>query len=1120
MKKILVLFIQVIFSLVVDAYPKINGIYYNFNTTNKTASVTYLSNYPRDNAKAYTGDVVIPEEVEYDGETYSVISISERAFTTCSGLTSVIIPNSITSIGDYAFSGCHGLKKVSIPNTVSSIGINAFSACLTLETINIPNSLTTIKSETFNQCTCITSIVIPNSVKYIEEKAFYGCSGLTSIEIPSSVVNIEQNAFLGCYNMETVTINSNYILSKNYESQKAFKSIFGSQVINYILGDAVKVIGDYVFQNCSNLTSITIPNSVVRIGKNIFEGCTGLTNISIPDGITFIGNSAFENCSGLTFVSIPNSVKGIGSEVFKGCDNLASIIIPENVTKINSGTFSGCFRLTSVTIPKSVTVIGAYAFFECKELASIEIPDAISTIENSTFSGCTSLTSVVIPSSVKSIGWAAFSNCTKLKTIIIPNSVTTMESWAFSGCTSLESIVVPNTLTLIPYSAFYNCKSLSNIELPNKLENIEQNAFEGCENLTSIVFPSSVKKIGWKAFNGTSITKATFMHSKEYLDKLNWSSSDASDFKGPTGTKLIFSDDVKAKVGRNYFRYRSDAFKYWMDENPACFDGIDREGYAEGTFVKVTDGDRYQWISISGTLDGKKFTPSSFCIDRNTGGEMDLGKINSYSNGMGTSYSIENISFEAFRGCGNITDVKIPETVKSLGGSSFRETGLRHVVVPNSVTTLGMDVFRKCKHLKTVVLGNSVESLDEAVFNFDDSLEIVVSLAKTPPLLDKSTFGSTHGFDHDMTLKGHPYAIIVHNDALTAYQNAEYWKDLINFQTFESTPVYLIADTLNLKGSSARILFYPVDEAHKYGEIPNGEELVINGLEPETSVSGMKLDWITKDGNFGTAILDVATSAFSIETKDAKALSTSKARLIASTDGYDDMTHYGFEWKRYDAPEDLPANKVSAPLYNGQIVGTLNKLKDDVYYKYRPFYTSDSGKTYYGEWKTFFTGDADVYFEPEVYTKDAADITKVSALLAGVWFEGTDDIEEKGFEYWTVSNNKTRTAGSDAKKVIVSGNSNMMTTILEGLKAGTGYGYRSYARTASGTTYGEEKTFRTILVGDVNSDGVLDEKDLKDLADYIMGKTPKGFNKKEADLNNDNKVNAADIVKLVDLLGK
>lgn len=868
--------------------------------------------------------------------------------------------------------------------------------------------------------------------------------------------------------MKSVIINS-LIVSKDYKSDNSLKTIFGTQVSSYTLGDQIKIIGAYAFYGCKDLASINLPISLTSIEHDAFSECTGLKALTIPNSVKNIGKKAFRQCIMLEQISIPNSLTAIEDEVFSSCSCLTNIDIPNSVTKIGWGSFRG-----------------------------------------------TGLTSIIIPNSVKDLGGYAFAGCSELETVVITNTLTIIPSFSFANCTSLRSINIPSSVTAINMYAFRDCKSLSNIELPSKLENIEQNAFEGCENLTSIVFPGSVKKIGWKAFVGTSITNVKFMHSKENMDKLNWDSPDTSDFKGPSETTLLFSDDVTSKVGRSYFRFRSDAFKYWIEDNPVCFVGIDKEGYAEGTFVKVIDGDCYQWITINGSVDGKTFTPSSYCIDSNTSGKLDLSSINSYSNGEGTSYTLKDIVFEAFRGRAKLTAVNIPNTVKALGGSSFRATGLRRVVVPNSVTTLGMDVFRECKHLKTVVLGNSVKSLDEAVFNFDDSLEIVVSLTKMPPVLDESTFGSIHDFDHDMTLKGHTYAIIVHNDALKAYQNAEYWKDFTNYQTFESTPVYLIADTLNLKGSSARILFYPIDEAHNYGEISNGEELVINGLEPETSTSGMKIDWVTKDGNFGTAILNVATSAFSFETKDAKALSTTKARLIASTDEYDDMTHYGFEWKRYDAPEDLPANKVTAPLYNGQIVGTLKKLKDDVYYKYRPFYTSDSGKTYYGDWKTFFTGDADVYFEPEVYTKDAADITKVSALLVGLWIEGTEDIEEKGFEYWTLSGNNTRAAGGDVQTVVVSGNK--MTATIEGLKPGATYVFRAYAKTVSDITYGEEKTFKTILIGDVDGDGELTYADVKAIADYILGKNPENFNVKMADANEDGYVNTADIVKIISII--
>jgi len=1134
MKKKLVFFIQIIISLAVNAYPKINGIYYNFNTTNKTASVTYLSNYPRDNAKAYTGDVVIPEEVEYEGETYSVISISDRAFTTCSGLTSVIIPNSITSIGDYAFSGSHGLKKVIIPNTVSSIGINAFSACLTLETINIPNSLTTIKSETFNQCSCITSIIIPNSVKFIEKKAFQGCIGLTSIEIPTTVLDIEQNAFSNCSNLKEVIINSKYVMSKNYESDKAFNSIFGSQVVSYIIGD-VNIIGNYAFQKCTGISSITIPNTIKSIGESAFAGCTSLMSIEIPNSVISIGKQAFYGCSNLTNVYLSNIINALADGVFWQCYSLSSIEIPNSVKTIGAGAFNSCTHLSSINIPNSITSIGRSAFANCSNLTNIVLPNSIKSIEDHAFSNCTSLTSVDIPNSIESIGEYAFRSCSSLVSITIPESVQQIKSQTFYGCSGLTSVIIPNSITAIYPSAFAYCISLTSLTIPSSVTTLWHNAFEGCSLLESVVLPNSISYMGYGIFKDTNISKVTFLHNKEELDLLNWDEqTKISDFKGPSGTTFLFSEDVKSKVGRNYFRYRVDAFKYWMDENPACFEGINKEGYAEGIFVKVVVDKDESWIPINGKLVDNYFeisgpVNSSFLkavvsTPSNNSKEvtLDLTEVNSHSDGTGDKYQITSIGFEAFRGM-PITGITLPETLKELGGSSLRETSLRKVVIPNSLTSIGgtvnrsSDQFRGCSKLNTVVLGKNIESIGEVVFSKCDSLEIFVSLPMTPPTLDDTSF--IYWGTSETTFKGHPYGIIVHNDVLEEYQNAEYWKDLKYFQSFETTPIYVKVDTLSRKGSSARLLFYPVDAAHNYGDISNGEELVINGLEPRANMSGMKVNWKTKDGNFGTAILDIQTSAFTIETNEPKALNTTKARLIASADEYDDMTHYGFEWRRIDAPDLIASSKVAAPLYNGQIVGTLNNLNPDTYYKYRPFYTSDSGDTHYGEWIGLFTGDANVYFEPEVYTKDAADITKVSALLAGVWFEGTDDIEEKGFEYWTVSNNKTRAAGSDVKKIIVSGSGNTMTTTLEGLKSGATYGYRSYVKTTSGkTTNGEEKTFQTVLIGDVDGDGELTKADVDAIAMHIIGQTPKGFNKKMADVNEDGKINAVDIVMLINII--
>lgn len=794
-------------------------------------------------------------------------------------------------------------------------------------------------------------------------------------------------------------------------------------------------------------------------------------------------------------------------------------------------------QVKTYKIGSQVKTIGSWAFAECRYLTSVELPALLTSIEGAAFWGCSKLEAISIPTTVTSIGGGAFRECSSLKSINLPNSITSIGSYAFLGCTNIEEIVIPNSVEVIEDGVFSGCTSLSSVTIPNSVTtmgSIFGESFKDCVSLKTLTLPGSVKKIYPNTFSGCIATETVmFLHNKDELDKLAWKATDTSDFKGPEETTLMFSDDVNATVDRSYFRYRPDAFSFWMVENPSCFEGINEEGYIEGHFVKLTIGNDPIWLPVNGKVDGDNYSltgRASFegyksirasLLDGSMEGILDLTEVNSRSDGSGNKYKIISIGFEAFRGM-PITQVTLPETLQELGGSSLRETNLKYVVIPNSLTSIGgtinktSDQFRGCTNLKTVVLGKSVESIGEVVFSKCDNLEMVVSLPMTPPTLDESTF--RYSLTTETTFEGHPYGIIVHNDALEKYQNAEYWKDLVYFQSFNTTPVYLKQDISNLRGTSAQLLYYPIDEAHNYGEIPNGEEFLINGLEPNTSQSGLVINWKTKDGNFGTAILDVKTTNFTIETNDAKALSTTKARLLAIADEADDVEHYGFEWRQYDAPEGRPSNKVSAPLYNGRIVGTLNNLNPDKDYKYRPFYKSDSGEMYYGEWMWLYTGDANIYFEPEVYTKDAEEITKVSALLAGVWFEGTDDILEKGFEYWTIPNTKTRAVGIDVKKVTVSGKN--VTTTLEGLKAGATYGFRSYAKTASGTTYGEEKTFKTILIGDANDDGELTDADVKAIACHILGNTPTEFNKKMADVNGDNKVNVADIVELNNLIGK
>ena len=295
---------------------EVNGIWYLFDNSTKTATVTYGGSNYNNNDNYYYGDITVPSSVSYDGNTYTVTSIGNQAFVGCAGITSIVLPNTITSIGKYAFTGCWDLSSINIPNSVTSIGRGAFGGCISFPEENDIRYADTYLIEALDKEK--SSYTIKTGTRWIGDEAFLGFKNLTSFDIPNGIIEI----------------------------------------------------GFQAFQGCSSLASVNIPNSVTTIGSGAFWDCTSLTSIDIPNSVTSIGSHAFTNCIFTSF-TIPNSVSNLEADAFSHCKNLISITIPNSITCLEEDLFWDCTNLVSVTIPNSVTDIKKSAFGECTSLNKI-----------------------------------------------------------------------------------------------------------------------------------------------------------------------------------------------------------------------------------------------------------------------------------------------------------------------------------------------------------------------------------------------------------------------------------------------------------------------------------------------------------------------------------------------------------------------------------------------------------------------------------------------------------------------------------------------------------------------------------------------------------------------------
>ncbi|MCQ2323237.1 MAG: leucine-rich repeat domain-containing protein [Paludibacteraceae bacterium] len=395
--KFLILFFAIILHEgTISASTKIGNLYYNLNSRDMTAEVTFARYQDASHLRTYYGPDVTIADIPNEVNGYKVTRIGSHAFSNCKNLTSVTIGKYVTSIGEYAFDECSALTTISINKNINKIDDGAFNGCISLpvenniryadtylqgvidkskETYSIKEGTRWIGSNAFNECHRLKSINIPESVIAIRRGAFYYCDSLSNIIIPDKVTLIGESAFERCNGLKSLTMGKGIQSVGNH----AFYECDSLATVNIndlsawcsIDFDSNLLSNATLFLNGQPLTDIIIPNNITRLGKGIFAKYSNMSSLKIPSNITFIGKNAFANCS-FASVIIPNSVDTISATAFENCTNLKSVIIGQKVRLIENDAFANCRNLSAIVVGKDVRKY-AGAFKNCFGLNDVNV---------------------------------------------------------------------------------------------------------------------------------------------------------------------------------------------------------------------------------------------------------------------------------------------------------------------------------------------------------------------------------------------------------------------------------------------------------------------------------------------------------------------------------------------------------------------------------------------------------------------------------------------------------------------------------------------------------------------------------------------------------------------------
>ena len=648
-------------------------IYYVWANNQTKLAVSYRGDSYSSYSNEYSGNVVIPESVTYNGKAYPVTTIGGGAFSGCSGLTSITIPNSVTSIGWYAFSSCSGLTSVTIPNSVTSISYQVFYNCTGLTSVIIPNSVTSIDKEAFRGCSGLTSVTIPNSVTSIGQYAFAECSSLESVTIGAGVLSIGSNAFFYGHKPAKViwltnTPPSGYSRAEgtvNYVANDLYTSLSNTTIYPFLSSifevDGVK----YVPVSPSERTCDAIDCLYDSNAENIHIGKT-VSYKGVEMTVKRVHKYACYNNSNIKNVNI--SLNGnVEDYAFYGCKNISQVTV-NNGGNIGESAFQGITSECIANINNN-GVINAKAFYQSTGLKTLDVGGNVTGIYGSAFYGCTGLTTANLQ--LKGAIGAAFQSCTAMTAATIGDGVTGIGDYAFDGCLSLESIVIPNAVANLGEYAFQNCSKMTSAKMGTGVETINQYTFSGCASLADMQIGSNVKTINQYAFSGcSSLPKIQIPQSVTAINN--------NVFEKCSSLKTVIMDDgqeAELKLGYNYF-----------------------------------------------SSGGNKPLFSSCPLD-----SVYIGRNISYSTSSSYGYS-------PFYRKASLRSVHITDKETEISPNEFYGcTNLKNVRIGNGVTTIGDWAFSGCSSLDFFSFGSSVKSIGKEAFSDCTAMTKLISHATTPP---------------------------------------------------------------------------------------------------------------------------------------------------------------------------------------------------------------------------------------------------------------------------------------------------------------------------------------------------------------------------------------------------